>query len=151
MRVVCVCVHVCACMNVQGPPVRITVRKRADYSAVPSIRTEAPSPTSFQKSQTWVSIPSTSMLGRRHPLPSIHLGPSHDSHTAGAWVQHEKVKPHVKVESRLEADWGMAQGRVQRLWCSSKARRNIPAGRRLLGLRRRMRGFTKKGMRKFSF
>lgn len=51
MRVVgvCVCARVCACMNVQGPPVRITVRKRADYSAAPSVRTEAPSPTSFQK------------------------------------------------------------------------------------------------------
>lgn len=86
MRVVCVCVHVCApvcaCMNVQDPPVRITVRKKADYSAVPSVRTEAPSPTSFQKSQTQASIPSTGMLGRRHPLPSIHLGSSHDPHMA---------------------------------------------------------------------
>lgn len=119
MCVVCVCVHVCACvcacMNVQGPPVRIIVRKRADYKAVHNVRTEAPSPMSFQKSQTQVSIPFTGMLGRRNPLSSTHLGPSHDSHMAWAWVQHEKVKPHVKVDPRLEADWGMAQGRAQRL------------------------------------
>lgn len=146
-----VCAHVCACMNVQDPPVRITVRKRADDSADPSVRTEAPSPTSFQKSQTQVSIPSTGMLGRRNPLPSIHLGPSHDSHTAWAWVQPEKVKPHVKVDPRLEADSRMAQGRVQRLRRSSKARRNIPAGRSLLGLCSRVRVFTKKGMRNFFF
>lgn len=52
------------------------------------------------------------MLGRRNPLPSIHLGPSHDSHMAWAWGQHEKVKPHVKVDPRLEADWkdGLRQG-----------------------------------------
>lgn len=63
---------------------RITVGKRAVYSAVPSVRTEGPSPTFFQESQIRVSIPSRGMLGRRHPLPSIHLGPSHDSHMAWA-------------------------------------------------------------------
>lgn len=92
-----------------------------------------------------MSIPSTGMLGRRNPLPSIHLSPSHDSHMAWAWVQHEKVKPRVKVDPRLEADWRMAQGRLQRLRRSSETRTNVPAGRSLLGLCSRVRVFTKKG------
>lgn len=91
------------------------------------------------------------MLGRRNPLPRIHLGPSHDLHMAWAWVQHEKAKPHVKVEPRLEADSRMTQGRVQRLRRSSKARENILRANSLLGLCSRMRVFTKKGMRNFFF
>lgn len=107
---VCMCVYVHECA-------RHTCENHSEEegNAIPSVKTEAPSPTSFQKSQTQVSIPFTGMLGRRNPFPSTHLGPSHDSHMAWAWVQHEKVKPHVKVDPRLEADWGMAQGRAQRL------------------------------------
>lgn len=63
---------------------RITVQKGAGYSVVPSVQTEAPSPTFFQKAKLRCPFLLEACWEGGTRLPSIHLGPSHDSHMAWA-------------------------------------------------------------------